>query len=457
MQLYCISDAKDVEFDIKEYDISEIDTATENDLEKQAPLLCILHDLEPPVASLLASSGPIGRVITKKWSKYRLFFYIWLIIHFTFVGILTWYAVERSARDMTLQASSNFSCPRPISERGFTSSYHFFGLVIAILYTTMEVSMIVKSLPRLCQRFTEVSETYMAVSSFTKWLLRSVLHPYGNGLFKISFLLISVFLITDLALVYSVDCYDNYMLLCAVVLGWFLFLFFIRCWQRFSFFTLFIQQVALNEMLSFFVILTIQVAAFGTALYMAIQGSPIAEDEEYSTYWRTLFSLARLAVGNGELNNLYSTKYPALTISIFVAFVIMTILLMMNALIAILGQTAQELITQTGDQKPHYRHFLLQRLSIILFIESFIPSRFHRSVGKIKSNRRTIKLKSLREPGSTDNDYEAELEEFRSVEDDNEINSSLQFSKHTKCHLDIYNMQPMTKTSLTPVDVFEKN
>ena len=413
--------------------------------------------MDQATASDLVSSGPISRVIMKKWIRYRSMFYIWFFIHLVYTCVLSWYAVERANRDDTRLLTDNMSCPRSISEHGLTRTFHFVNMAVALVYIIIEILRITKLILRRRSTNANVSDVVGGIwRSVTNCLVHP--NPYGNGWFRICFFLMSVFLITDLALVYQVDCYDNYMLLVAVIISWFLFLFFIRCWQRFSFFTLLIQKIMLNEMLSFFVILGIQIAAFGTALYMLVQGTPIQEEEGYSSYWRLLFSLVKLAVGTEELNDLYSTKYPGLTIGIYIAYVVMTLLLLLNALIAVLSETATELVDLKGrsSQSAHYTHFLLQRLSIILFIESFIPESLYKAASnKVKKDlRRVITMKSLREPGSTANDDEANIDEQKEPDEPEETKVVSNVKQRqtwsnpdhdNPCELDVYHVQPVTR------------
>ena len=414
------------------------------------PILSVVHQLDPDTASCLASSDPIKRVIIKKWKRYRWGFYLWFILHIVYVGFLTWFAIERSARDEGL-LSNNISCPRHFSEHGLTNSYHFVNLFFALVYIFFEALRIVKTIRRMMS-----VERDLGICTHLKGLgkrfVKSLLNPYGNGWFRICFFLMAIFLLCDFGLLYTVECYDNYMLLCSVVIAWFLFLFFLRCWQRFSFFTLLIQRIVLNEMFSFFIIFGIQIAAFGTALYMLVQGTPIQEEEDYTTYWRLLFALTRLAVGNGELNGLYSTKYPGLAISIFVAYVIMNIMLLLNALIAVLSETATELIGLNGGKKARHSHFLMQRLSIIMFLENFIPEISYRSAWNKYPDR--IKMKSLRLPGSPDNDEQeppsdGESEEATEVSGPSMTNGPYESSQHDRCQLDVYLVKPATQTTTT--------
>lgn len=441
------------------YDVTEIDTVNKTARGvkgNQSAILYIIHELDPTTAADLISSGPISRVIMNKWYGYRWLFYLWFFLHLVYTGVLTWYAVERS------QKYENETCPRDISAHVLTNTYHFVSLGLAVIYIAIEISRNIKSL--LATRIVgETVNLAYVLSGIVNWIHQFLFNPYGNGWFRLCFLVMSACLIADVFLVYRVECYDNYMLLCAVVIGWFLLLFFLRSWERYSFFTLLIQKIILNEMVSFFVIFAIEILAFGTALYMVIQGTELVKDPGYSSYWHLMVSMFRLTVGNGELGNLYSTKYPGLAIAIFIAFVIMTILLMLNALIAVLGQSATELMDSSSRQAAHHKHFLFQRLSIILFIESFIPTRLYKVAGDRPSSdfaqaqkRQTIKMKSLRSPGSPENDEEANIEDIKNAEkiEDEEPETKVDLSlngyvqNNRSRRLDIYSIKEITTPTL---------
>lgn len=408
-------------------------TQTPKDSTGRRNILMILHDLEPEKAFRIASEMPVCRVIDKKWRKslYWWIFYIWWFLH-TMFG-LTYNSIERSAQNVS-NVDEPPSFEHVLFQDVFVTVYCFIGVFLGVVYLIMEIARMMKGSMR--------------------WTKRSFGNPYGNGWFRLCLVLMALCLIIDVFLASLVETYENYLLVCSVVIGWFLQLFFLRSWRRFSYFTVLISKIVIKDMLPFFVVLTVEVVAFSTAMHIAIQGSEIQEEEEYTNLWRVMFTMAKLMVGIGDPESFYKLRHPGLGITIFIAFVIMTTILILNALIAVMGETCSNLLGTSDVRKPHANHWILQRLSLILFIESFLPDNFHYRVGKPSTVepfdgkfRRTIKIKSKRVLWSTEEDDDGDVEENEDENKDkdqtknkNELNRTFSVLKHHRCELDIHYM-----------------
>lgn len=444
-QVYCRKNTEDGVYDIKVYDITEIDNiltfsetteigssnqTTEKKEKHKRSILMMIHVLEAQKAFKLATAVPVCRVIRKKWPNYRLLFFTWWIVHTLFIAGLTYAAIERSHQQEGTGVSTAPAFTKQLFQDEFVTIYAFLGLLVALIYICMEMIRTRKGL--------------------MPWTKKSFLNPYGNGWFRLFFLLLAFCLIIDLFAASLSTYYENYLLIVAVIIGWFLELFFLRSWRPFSFFTVLIPKVVVKDMLPFSTVFCIEVLAFGTGMYMAIQGSDVESSEEYSSFGRVLFTMAKLMVGIGELENLYNTRHPPLSVIIFIAFVVLTILLMLNALIAIMGETCTEMLNNVQERRPMYSHWILHRLSLILYMESFAPDRFRKPVGKEKSiskvtptePRRTLKMKSERVPGSTEEDeYVDAMEEMRVNKEGEQNNTTIpklsEQLKHHDCRLDI--------------------
>ncbi|XP_060578310.1 transient receptor potential cation channel subfamily V member 5-like [Ruditapes philippinarum] len=394
-EAYCFENSKDGLFDIKIYDITEIDpissmisgdmgglnesmqnrclpeiisrrqTTYQSELFRKSVLM-MLFDLEPSVAFQFILFPPLMRVVNQKWNAYRKYVYFWWIFHTIFMFFHTCYCVGRSKQNHNSQGLFSVNSPpifiRKIPYDPFVTTYGSICIIVSFVYLAQEgLRMYKKRMP---------------------WTLSSFLNPYSSGWFRVMFVFFGLCLIVDFALAYCVVSYENYLLIAAMVLGWFLEIFFIRAFKPFSFFTVMIQKVLIIDMSRFFVIIGIEILAFATAMFMAIQGSSVAESTDYQDIWRTIFSMFSLMVGVGDLVAIYDTRHPTLCIIILVSFIVMTTLLMLNALIAMMSRTCMELVENVGNVRTRERHCKLQYLSMIFFFESILPSRFIFQVGE---------------------------------------------------------------------------
>ncbi|KAL4218808.1 hypothetical protein ACF0H5_021396 [Mactra antiquata] len=130
------------------------------------------------------------------------------------------------------------------------------------------------------------------------------------------------------------------------------------------------SKIMLGDMFRFFFIIGIEIVAFATAMYMVLQGSNESHQSDYENLWRMFFSMFTLMVGLGDMADFYNTRQPFLCMVIFIVFVVMTTLLMINSLIALISRTCTELVENVGNIRASDRHYKLQRLSIVLFLES---------------------------------------------------------------------------------------
>ena len=342
----------------------------------QRSTLQMLLQLEPGCAFQFLLFPPLRRIIDKKWDMYRLYFYPWFILHFIYMCILTWYGIERSRQNENVEGGFDIH-RNPNYVRDMC--YDGFGIALGIIDVVVGIVYLLEAVTRLMRRR-------------MPWTLRSFTNPYGNGTFQIMFVLFGTLLITDFPLAILAPSYENYLLMVAVIIGWFLMLFFLRALRPFSFFTVMIQKVLIGDLFRFFVILSCELVGFSTAMYMAMQGASEI-DSEFANFGRVVVSMFKLMVGLGEVNLIYQTRHPVLVILLFIIFIIMTTILMINSLIAMLSRTCTDLVENVGTMSARDMHWKLQKLSAVLYIESILPTCAIKCVGtKQKSLRYSSQL-----------------------------------------------------------------
>ena len=376
-------------FDIKVYDVTEIDaiafedpeaecykrdedkseTADTRDAEAQTittnnvSILRRLLQLDPQCAFQIIAFAPVRRVIDEKWNAYRRFFYPWLVFHVVYMSFLTWYATARSLQKAPINGTIDEpDFINPILEKSSTLAPGIINIAVGVVYLAEA------GLRYFLQR--------MPVTRI------SIDNPYSNLAFRLFFILFGLSLITDFICAAVINWYENYMLMLAVAIGWFLMLFFLRAFRQFSFFTVMIQNVLLGDLLRFSVIIFFELVAFSTVMFMALQGA-IETDSEYIHYGRVFLSMFKLMVGLGDVGLIYQTRHPGLVIFILVGFIILTTILMINSLIAMISRTSTELVEGLGVASALDFHWKLQRLSLVLYIESILHNRsVHRGGSK---------------------------------------------------------------------------
>ena len=404
-QVYCFLNSHDGLFDRKRYDITEIDTmATEKwaayqnsrrqrmqkhvapvaadgvakrklshqttscspfDLcrrEMKKSILEMMFDIRSMAAFDFIQQSCVRQVIKQKWMVYRFYYYIWMVFHVFFMTTLTAYAVYKSDTYDNNKASVNgtmVTFDSSDQQETFIDVFQFIYLIIGILYL-----------------FHQIFHILFRVKSFDLVQFLNVLH---NGFYRAALLLFSVCLILEFILSNAMSDYENYTLIIALITGWWFVVFFLRAHKKFSFFTVMIQKVIFGDMLRFGIIIALFLISFTAGLYMTFKGS---EKEDFHNYGTSMLLLFKLMLGLGDIEDLYEARRPWLAVTLFVVFVLLTYVLMFNALIAMMSQTCN-LVSEN-----RHVQWRVQQLSIILFFEGILPSCMKKMVGTEKHVKR---------------------------------------------------------------------
>ncbi|XP_052788481.1 transient receptor potential cation channel subfamily V member 3-like [Mya arenaria] len=369
-------------------------TTADKGKDKVAPqsLLYLLFDIPPSKALPFLLAPMVKRLIKVKWERYKRFIWLWCCLHTIFVCFLTWYAKSRAVQQSnTSTGMFDVSVPptymRRVFEDKMLTGFAVFSLIWGIVFLVPEVARWIQLGCPCCRNTFE-------------WNKIIHLNPYSNVSLRLLLSLLSFSLILDfwLTLINHYEPtfqYDNFCLYVSVIIGWLFLIFLMRAFKYFSFFGVILHKVMLGDVIRFVVIFTLNVFGFGTAMFMALQGSGAIDDENYSTYIRTLLSMVKLIGGLGDVPNFYETRYPEICFVIFFVYEIMTVVVILNALIALMSTTCTELVGNVRNEHPHDRYWQLDLLALILYLEGFLPERLIRRVGEVKTGRRYLTIRSL--------------------------------------------------------------
>ncbi|KAJ8300710.1 hypothetical protein KUTeg_022229 [Tegillarca granosa] len=332
-------------------------------------ILEMMYDCRLDVKSVfrIINLTPVKDIIKAKWSAYSLVFFIWMFLHFLFLITLTAYSVVRADMYEAMESNTSFS---PV-QTTFVNAYHWLGVVIGVIYVTISILLI--------------------VAKFRKPL--PLIYNIWHNLQYITLLLVfSVLLIYD-SLIHGISGKsDSILLILALIAGWWFSVFFLSAFQHFSFFTEMIRRVIIGDLLRFFVIIAFELVSFTASMYIMFAGRKIPSennagilvpDDNFDGYFATMLTMFKLMLGLGDIEILYEAKIPGLAIALFIAFIILTYVLMINALIAMMSQTCALVLE---DRYPQWR---VQQLSVVLFLEDIIfvwcLSKFINSPGEEKT------------------------------------------------------------------------
>ncbi|XP_045201368.2 transient receptor potential cation channel subfamily V member 5-like [Mercenaria mercenaria] len=410
-KVYCFLNSHDGLFDRKSYDITEIDTistekwaydqkmrrsrlkrhvaptaaegVSQKKFSNQTSLSCgaqfklkrekrksimeTMFDIKPSSAFEFIQQPTVRHVIKTKWHHYRWLYYAWAIFHLLFMVTLTVFSVYK-AEDYKTTFSDNVSMTTTSTSAkmeemrvDFLEAFQVIYLILGVLYLFMQ-------LIHLCFR----------VKTFDIKQLTNVLH---NGIYRIVLAIFAVSLILEFTLSKALDRYENYTLIIALITGWWFSVFFLRAWKKFSFFTVMIQKIIFGDLLRFSIIIVLMLIAFTAAVFMTFKGSATTDDNLLS-FGHTMMLLFKLMLGLGDIETLYEARRPWMAVTLFIVFVLLTYVLMFNALIAMMSQTCAFV---SDNRLVQWR---VQQLSVIMFFEGILFGCFTKLVGDEKHVKR---------------------------------------------------------------------
>ncbi|XP_060599931.1 transient receptor potential cation channel subfamily V member 6-like [Ruditapes philippinarum] len=392
-EIYHSRESGDGLFNEEVYDITEIETLNiieevdENDNEDLKPdhhesiMEYIVHQ-ETNTAFLFVDFIPVQDVIREKWKSYKSRFIGWFILHLIFMSLLSVASVYRSKLSGPVSINKQADFAYIVTRNAFVTVVSVFGSLLGLVYLVMEIARLSYS------RF-----QYRTSRVFIKRFFRHFNTPYSNMIFRIYFGLFSLLLIIDCVLASteasgSFSGYENYCLIFAVIIGWYLVMFFLQTFRAFSIFTVLIQK-AILDMLKFALVMTFFLVAFSVAMYMIMQGANTEEDD-FHNFSTTMLKMLTIMLGLGELGILFQARHPYLAIFVFVLFVLLTTILLLNALIAMMSNSCTDLMNNYGGLVAAKLHCRLQKLSVILFLEGFFPRGLCKEVGIKKKKHRYV-------------------------------------------------------------------
>ncbi|XP_026986489.1 transient receptor potential cation channel subfamily V member 3 isoform X2 [Sagmatias obliquidens] len=184
-----------------------------------------------------------------------------------------------------------------------------------------------------------------------------------------------VFFVQALLVILSVLLYlfacKEYLacLVLAMALGWANMLYYTRGFQSMGMYSVMIQKVILHDVLKFLFVYIVFLFGFGVALASLIE--KCSKDNEdctsYGSFSDTVLELFKLTIGLGDLKIQQNSKYPILSLILLIIYVTLTFVLLLNMLIALMGETVENI------SKESERIWRLQRARTILEFEKMLP------------------------------------------------------------------------------------
>ncbi|XP_056638835.1 transient receptor potential cation channel subfamily V member 6 [Diorhabda sublineata] len=160
---------------------------------------------------------------------------------------------------------------------------------------------------------------------------------------------------------------EEAILLFAVPGSWFLLMFFAGAVRLTGPFVTMIYSMITGDMLTFGIIYTIVLFGFSQSFFFLYKGFPGVNSTLYYSYPSTWMALFQITLGNYDYQELGSTTYPGVAKTVFALFMVFVPILLLNMLIAMMGNTYAHVIEQSEKE------WMKQWAKIVIALERAIP------------------------------------------------------------------------------------
>ncbi|KAL7744973.1 hypothetical protein ACLKA6_007242 [Drosophila palustris] len=194
--------------------------------------------------------------------------------------------------------------------------------------------------------------------------LKQLSHAPAKAIFLFSNLLILACI--PFRLIGDTDT-EEAILIFAVPGSWFLLMFFAGAIRLTGPFVTMIYSMITGDMFTFGIIYSIVLCGFSQAFYFLYKGHPQVQSTMFNTYTSTWMALFQTTLGDYNYPDLNQTTYPNLSKTVFVIFMIFVPILLLNMLIAMMGNTYVTVIEQSEKE------WMKQWAKIVVTLERAVP------------------------------------------------------------------------------------
>nr|XP_019599343.1 PREDICTED: transient receptor potential cation channel subfamily V member 3 [Rhinolophus sinicus] len=319
------------------YDLTNVDTMTDNSV-----LEIIVYNTNIDNRHEMLTLEPLHTLLREKWKKFaKYMFFLSFCFYFFYNITLTLVSYYRPREEEAL--------PHPLALTHNMGWLQLLGRMFVLIWAT-------------CISVKEGIAIFLLRPSD----LQSIL---SDAWFHFVFFVQAVLVILSVFL--YLFAYKEYLacLVLAMALGWANMLYYTRGFQSMGMYSVMIQKVILHDVLKFLFVYIVFLLGFGVALASLIEkcSNDNKDCSSYGSFSDAVLELFKLTIGLGDLNIQQNSKYPILFLFLLITYVILTFVLLLNMLIALMGETVEKI------SKESERIWRLQRARTILEFEKMLP------------------------------------------------------------------------------------
>ncbi|GFO36277.1 transient receptor potential cation channel subfamily v member 1 [Plakobranchus ocellatus] len=341
-------------------------------------ILEVICEIDVEAACSIISTPVVRKLISAKWKRYKYWFYLWAFYYISSLFFMSAYAsfkfryVHYLSKTISIDGTNNDS----ISQNATESRIQPVRFAPSSLDEPTELQIAFINIGCTFALIFSLFSIYLEiVRSFVQRKPWNLLLVHHNGQYRLLLFVNALALGVD-SVWFLLSPRTNHKtpMILALLSGWWFSTFFLRPFKKFSFFTVMLIKVLLGDMLRFFTIIIIALASFTMAMHLLFLNSQKLPKEFESLPYACL-TMFKLMLGLTELEILEAADPAWLAVTLFVVYVLLTYVLLINSLIAMMSNTCSEIAGQKANQ------WKIQRLSVILFLENMMLCGLVRTAG----------------------------------------------------------------------------
>ncbi|XP_007444589.2 transient receptor potential cation channel subfamily V member 1 [Python bivittatus] len=346
------------------YDLSSIDTC-----EKNSVLEIIAYSSETPNRHEMLLVEPLNQLLQDKWDRFvKHLFYFNFFIYTVHILILTVAAYYRPTKKQG----------KPPFTFHYTSS-EYLRVTGEILSVMGGAYFFFRGIKYFQQR---------------RPSLKAI---FTNSYSELLFFIHSVLLLGSAVLYISKQEHYVVLMVFALALGWSNLLYYTRGFQQMGIYSVMLEKMMLRDLGRFIVVYLLFHFGFSTAVVTLIEEDnegrpeisqvhdmcpcPVKPRPSYNNLYTTCLELFKFTIGMGDLEFTENYHFKSIFIILLLTYVVLTYILLLNMLIALMGETVNKI---AQESKSIWK---LQRAITILNIEN---SYWNCVVNSFRSGKRVL-------------------------------------------------------------------
>ncbi|XP_044575344.1 uncharacterized protein LOC123259139 isoform X2 [Cotesia glomerata] len=166
-----------------------------------------------------------------------------------------------------------------------------------------------------------------------------------------------IFLLSNILILACIPCrlaadrhLEDAILVVAVPGSWFLLMFFAGAVRLTGPFVTMVYSMITGDMLTFGIIYMVVLFGFSQSFHFLYKGFPRVSSSLFQSYHSTWMALFQITLGDYSYSDLSDTTYPNLSKTVFAIFMVLVPILLLNMLIAMMGNTYAHVIEQSEKE-----------------------------------------------------------------------------------------------------------